>query len=184
MGQFILAVIGFILLKLLWDIYKEKISEPRKNKPQKGGKVIDVSEAWIDINNLPYTKKTSILSAAEKDVYNLLNKTLPADNFKIFPKVRLSDFMQVDPHVQNSPEYVKRINSKSVDFLICHFESLEPLFIVQVHEGSNAKKEQIAENFLEKAAKTAGIPVLTLNFPHLPSTQGLIRKIKEYDINI
>lgn len=184
MGQFILAIIGLILLKLFWDVYKEKMPETPKKKPKKSGKVIDISEAWIDMNNLPYTKKASILSSSEHEVYILLNQVLEESNFKIFPKVRLADFLHIDPHITNSPEYIKRINARSVDFLICNAESFAPVLIVQVHEGNNAKKEQIAENFLERAAKTAKIPVLALNFAHLPSPQDLSRKLKEQGINI
>lgn len=185
MGQAVLALIGLILLKLLWDVYKEKtMPEPPKTKPKKGGKIIDISEAWIDMNNLPYTKKESLLSPAEKEVYGMLNQVFKEGNFLVFPKVRLSDFLHVDPHISNSPEYLKRINAKSVDFLICRQGNLEPVLIIQVHEGSNAKKEQIAENFLEKSAKAAKIPVLALNFANLPSLPDLSRKLREEGVNI
>ncbi|SHH25512.1 Protein of unknown function [Thermosyntropha lipolytica DSM 11003] len=186
MGQAILALIGLILLKLFWDVYKEKVTPdvPPKTRSKKGGKIIDISEAWIDMNNLPYSKKESLLSAAEKEVYQRLNHILKESNFIVFPKVRLADFLHVDPHIANSPEYLKRINAKSVDFLICHRENLEPVLIVQVHEGSNARKEQIAEQFLEKSAKAAKIPVLALNFSHIPSLPDLSHKLKEKGINI
>ncbi len=181
MAQLILAGITIIALKLVWDIYKE-YSGNSKTKPKKG-QVIDLSEAWIDMDNLPYQKKGSLLSRAELALFLLLKEVVNSENFIVLPKVRLEDIISSTPNVHNAEEYLHRLKERSADFLICSLPDLEPQVVVISENSTDSRIKQLGDRFSKKASEEAGLAVITINTADLPSHPELTLLLKGFGVS-
>ncbi|NLB89491.1 MAG: DUF2726 domain-containing protein [Syntrophomonadaceae bacterium] len=180
MGQLILAGLAIIALKLIWDVYQDYQNKNR-NKTKKG-QVIDLSEAWIDMDNLPYQKKDSLLSRTELTLFHLLKDTIDPEKFVVLPKVRLEDIMSSSPNAHNAEEHLYRLKERSVDFLICSLPDLKPQLVV-FSEGTDSKKKQLSDRFNKKASEEAGIPIMSLNIASLPSPSELAQNLMKMGVN-
>jgi hypothetical protein len=100
MIQLVGAIILIIAAKLIYDIIRDQIKNNQRAKP-KGGEIIDLSDNWVDINNLPYRKRDQLLTAREMIVYDALHNTIGNLPFVVYPKVRLADIIQLSADATN-----------------------------------------------------------------------------------
>lgn len=180
MGQLILAALAILGLKLIWDVYKDY--QDRYNAKTKKGQVIDLSEAWIDMDNLPYQKKDSLLSRTELTLFHLLKEAINPEKYVVFPKVRLEDIMSSSPNAHNAQEHLYRLKERSVDFLICSLPDLKPQLAVFSEGTSDSKKKQLSDRFNKRASEEAGIPIMSLNVSSLPSASELAKDLMRMGI--
>lgn len=179
MGQLILAGIAIVALKLIWDVYKDYQEKPN---PKKKGQVIDLSEAWIDMNDLPYKKKGSLLSRADLALFIILKDVINSENYVVFPKVRLEDIIHSAPNVNNADEYLHRLKEKSADFLICSLPDLEPQVVIISENPSDNRIKQLGDTFNKRASEEAGLAVVTINTGNLPSHPELTLLLKRHGV--
>ncbi|HZK44295.1 MAG TPA: DUF2726 domain-containing protein [Syntrophomonadaceae bacterium] len=180
MAQLILAGLGLIALKLVWDVYKDYQTK-RDTNPKKG-QVIDLSEAWIDMNNLPYKRRNTLLSRQELALFHLLNNIIHHQDYTIFPKVRLEDIIVSEPNINNAEEYLHRLKERSADFLICSLPDLKPELIVISEGTSDTKMKQLSDKFNKRASEEAGYPVIVVNTSSLPHESELTSRLKEFGV--
>lgn len=180
--QFIILIIALIIAKLLGDIYKEK--KFGKSKDFKGGQVIDLSDAWIDLNDLPYQKRQQLLSASEISIYVILNDILERSKYIIFPKISLANLLDITSGAPNRKEYLYRLKERSIDFVICELPDFRPLVLVLVEGQSNGKKKQLTDRLTKNAAEVANLQYIGLNPCKLPSTDELINKLRTFGLDI
>lgn len=171
MGQLILAGLAIIALKLIWDVYNDY--QNKNSDKSKKGQVIDLSEAWIDMDNLPYQKKDSLLSRSELALFHLLKDAIDSEKYVVFPKVRLEDIMSSAPNAHNAEEHLYRLKERSVDFVICSLPDLKPQLVVFGEGSSESKKKQLSNRFNKRASEEAGIPIMSLDTSSLPSASEL-----------
>lgn len=171
MGQLILAGLAIFALKLVWDVYKDY--QGKSSDKSKKGQVIDLSEAWVDMDNLPYQKKDSLLSRSELSLFHLLKEAIDSEKYVIFPKVRLEDIMSSSPTAHNAEEHLYRLKERSVDFLICSLPDLKPQLVVFSEGTSESRKKQLTDRFNKRASEEAGIPIMSLDTSSLPSANDL-----------
>lgn len=110
---------------------------------------------------LPYLKKESLLTAAEKNFYLALSEALK-DNYLIFPKVRLADIICL-PILRGSNYYyyLNKIIAKHIDFLICDKKSIKPILIIELDDTSHLSyKREKRDTFINEISKAAELPIL------------------------
>lgn len=180
MAQLILAGITLLALKLIWDVYKDYQIKPNKKKEK--GQVIDLSEAWIDMDNLPYRKKGALLSRADLALFILLNDVINHNNYVVLPKVRLEDIIHSAPNVQNAEEYLLRLKDKSADFLICNLPDLEPKLVIVSENPQDNRIKQLSDTFNKRASEEAGLTVISINNNNLPTHPELTLLLKKYGV--
>ena len=73
------AIIG---LKLIWDVYQD--FQNRGSNKTKKGQVIDLSEAWIDMDNLPYQKKDSPLVQIRISFISPIKEAIDPEKYVVF----------------------------------------------------------------------------------------------------
>ena len=173
MGQFILVVIALVFVKLLWDVYKEQTNKKDSRPSQKGGEVIDLSNAWIDLEDMPYNQRDYLLTGKELALYNLLQDAIKVDSYVILPRVRLADFISVSPDARNRVEYASRIKERSADVLICDASNLTPAAVVIFAAEAESKKKQLADRFTRKVCEAVDLPCLNLKPAAPPSLSEL-----------
>lgn len=184
MAQLIMAIIAVVLAKLLWDIYKEQTNKKNPQPTQKGGEVIDLSNAWIDLENMPYNQRDYLLSGRELALYKLLQNVLPAEAYVILPRVRLADFISVSPEAGNRVEYANRIKERSADVLICEANNLSPVTVVLFEAEAESRKKQLADRFTRKVCEAIDLPCLNLKPATPPSPSELKMALQKTGLNI
>lgn len=182
MGQFILAIIAIVFIKLLWDVYKEQTNKNNHRSSQKGGEVIDLSNAWIDLDDMPYNQRDYLLAGKELALYKLLQDALLVEHYVILPRVRLADFINVSPEARNRVEYASRIKERSADILICDASNLTPAAVIIFETES--KKQQLADQFTRKVCDAVGLPCLSLKSATPPSLSELKAALKKAGLHI
>jgi hypothetical protein len=101
--QAILLVVLLIIGKLAYDSYMEQTGkrsnwpQQKKEKKTRKGDIIDLSEAWVSLDNLPLRKRDNILSTRELGLFNLFDRLLAGSNFIAIPKLRMSEIFYVAP---------------------------------------------------------------------------------------
>ncbi|HHV16150.1 MAG TPA: DUF2726 domain-containing protein [Gelria sp.] len=184
MAQFIMLVMATIFIKLLWDVYKEQTQYRKKPRhTQKGGEVIDLSNAWIDLDDMPYNRRDYLLNGKELELYNLLQDAI-GDSCVILPRVRLADFISVSPQAKNRLEYANRIKERSADVLICEASNLTPVALVIFETEAESKKKQLADRFTRKICEAVDLPCLNLKSAAPPSLSQLKMILQKSGMNI
>jgi hypothetical protein len=183
-----MIIVAIILGKLAWDVlndYRQKMqpsgpfSSQKKRRPG-NGEVIDLSNAWINMDNLPYRKRDFLLSGKELALYELFTNMLENSPYTAFPRVNLEDLVTVSLEAENRTEYFSRIRNRFVDLLICEKEGLVPvLVIIGESTGEARKKQQVLEDrFIRSAAEAAGIKYLSINLNNLPDNEKLLTLLR------
>ncbi|MGI5911520.1 MAG: DUF2726 domain-containing protein [Syntrophomonadaceae bacterium] len=184
MVQLIAIVIILILVKLLYDVYKDQILKTSKSRPSsKNGSVIDLSNAWIDLESMPYTQRDHLLDSQELNIYNMLTNILPSKSYIVLPRVRLADFITVPPQASNRAEYINQISQRSIDILICESEELRPVAIINLENDTGGKKKQLANRFTRKVIDAAKLPFLDLKTSSPPSETELANRLRQLGLS-
>ena len=184
MAQLIAVIIATVLAKLLWDVYKEQTNKRNPRSSQKGGEIIDLSNAWIDLEDMPYNQRNYLLTGKELALYNLLLDTLATQAYVVLPRVRLADFISVSPEARNRVEYANRIKERSADILICEASNLTPAAVVLFETETEGKKKQLADRFIRKVCEAADLPCLSLKTSTPPSLSELKTALRKSGLNI
>jgi hypothetical protein len=184
LAQFIIVIIVTVLVKLLWDVYKEQMQKKNNSRPsQKGGEVIDLSNAWIDLDDMPYSRREHLLPGRELAVYHLLLELLPGESYVVLPRVRLADVAIVSPEAHNRIEHSNRIRERNLDLLICAAQDLKPLAAITFEAEVEGKKKQLADRFTRKALEAMGLPCLDLRPGSPPSKSELITMLHKLGLH-
>lgn len=168
MLQAVFIVIMLIMGKLVYDSYMEQtgrgsgIPKPKKEKKARKGDIIDLSEAWVSLDNLPFRQRETLLSAREQGLYNLFDRLLSGSNFIAIPKLRMSEIFYVAPDADKRQEYQNRLKDKTVELLICELPHFKPVLIVLADNDTEARKKQLSDRFIKSAAQAGALPVFNV----------------------
>lgn len=173
MLQLVGAIILIIAAKLMYDIIRDQIKVNQQTKP-KGGEIIDLSDNWVDISNLPYRKRDQLLNAREMVVYDAVLNIIGSSPYIVIPKVRLADIIQLSADADNRQEHAQRVKEKSVDLLVCQIPDLTPILVLQVEPpNGDGKRKFRGDRFIRQSLQAAGIPALLINPNHLPDPEEI-----------
>lgn len=124
----------------------------------------------IEEDEPSYLKRESLLLEHEQRYFSTLTKAV-GNHARVFPKVRLSDFIQ--PHGVNPEQraHWMRVQRRCVDFLLCSPNNLSPVLAIDLDTRVKKRRREVSPggDVLDKALKTANIPLLR------------IRATREYD---
>lgn len=180
MGQ-ALAIV--IILVIGMALYNKYLKNDKQNPRKKTGDLIDISEAWISMDNLPYRSKDNLLNEEENDFYLRVARLL-APNYYLLPRIRLADFLMLPGGVENRQAYQSRIDDRAVDFLICSAPELQPQMAVFVENDNEARKKQIRDSFVRSAVEAAGINTITVKIAPLPEDDFIVRQLRKAGLTI
>ncbi len=114
------------------------------------------------VKSVPYQKKDSLLTEAEKQFFFVL-QNIVADRYLIFSQVSILELLSpvdgIDSHTRYSAH--NRIQAKHIDFLLCEKGTTRPLVAIELDDSSHYRTDRIArDNFLNEAFASAGLPLL------------------------
>jgi hypothetical protein len=189
-----MLIVAVILGKLLWDFlndYRQNMQPTgpipgHKKKRPGNGEVIDLSNAWINMDDLPYRKRDNLLSGKDLVLYELVDKMLDHSTYTAFPRVNLEDLVTVASDAENRTEYFNRIRNRYIDIVVCEREGLRPVLVVigETNREPRKKQQLLEDRFIRNAADAAGLKYLPLNLNNLPDSEELGHLLKNSGINI
>ncbi len=188
MLQAVFIVIFLIIGKLAYDSYKEQTAnrsngpQPKKEKKVRKGDIIDLSEAWVSLDNLPFRKRDNILSAKELGLYNLFDQLLEGSNFIAIPKLHMSEIFYVAPDADKRQEYQNRLKEKTVELLVCELPNFKPVLIVLADNDTDARKKQISDRFIKSTAQAAALPLINITSDLWEDEQLLVQELRSLGI--
>lgn len=115
-----------------------------------------------ELSSRPYAMRPAFLSPRESQLFHQLDAAV-GDRVRVFPKVRVADVLAVCDAPRHLDAAVA-IDRKSVGFLLCDRDSLQPVAVVGVLEaaaiGHDGRVDhQRVTTKVEQAFCAAGIPV-------------------------
>ncbi|MEQ8201379.1 MAG: DUF2726 domain-containing protein [Syntrophomonadaceae bacterium] len=175
MPQFIALVLIIVLVKLLYDYFK---SVPAKGKQAPQGDFIDISEKWINADQMPYKKNDYPLPNRELMIFRAFQELFRDGLYTVFPHVPLTDLLLVPAGAENRQEYLHRIRERNVDMVVYEMEELKPVLIINLRSADSNKRQQISDQFTENALKTAGYRSIAVDLNELPGQEELVWKLR------
>lgn len=118
-----------------------------------------------------YAKKDFFMTRAEHELFNILIKFV-GNEYYIFPQVYLSTFLNHRIKGQSFRGALAHIDRKSVDFVLCDKDYIEPLLAIELDDKSHKKYYRKSRDaVVESILKNAGMPLLRIkNHGHFEDT--------------
>lgn len=169
MGVLILIIIIFFVLKKKGIIkFGKSVNFPSVNDSK-----------YVENEILPYYKKKYLLTKAEKNFYNVLEKAICDEDFYICPKVRLADIIYISG-TKNRQKYFNKIQSKHIDFLLCSKQYLNPVLAIELDDSSHNRTDRIdRDRFVDNALKSAGLPIFRVKVSYSYDFNFIKNTVKE-----
>lgn len=181
MGQLIVAFLVVIVLKLLFDNLKPAFN---KGKSQQSSEFIDISEKWVNTDDMPYKINEYLLDNLELVVFKRLKDILENSRYSVYPHIRLADLLSVPAGAQNRKEYLFRISERSLDMVVFESAYLKPVLAVNLTSFPGGGRQQVIDQFTKKALHTAGLKAIDLDVNSPPSRDDLLNILHRSGLDI
>ncbi|MDQ5982305.1 MAG: hypothetical protein QG549_302 [Patescibacteria group bacterium] len=109
-----------------------------------------------------YWLKTDIMTPTERTFYKTLIQLLGSEYF-VFPQIRLSSLLNEKVKGQSWKAALWRINQKSVDYVVCHVETLKPVFAIELDDYTHDSHERMQRDAdVEQIFASVDFPLLRI----------------------
>jgi len=92
--------------------------------------------------NYQYTKKKFLITRPEHKFFDLLIQIV-GKNYYVFPQVSISSFLDHKFNKQNLGGAFAHIHQKSVDFVICDKNYIEPVLAIELDDKSHQREDRV-----------------------------------------
>jgi hypothetical protein len=113
------------------------------------------------VTTFPYQKEPHLFFPAERSFLGVLEQAV-GDQSRVLGKVRLADIIKVRSGVNGKgwQSAFNRIQSKHVDFVVCHANELAIQAVVELDDQSHDRAtRQGRDAFADQALQAAGVPI-------------------------
>ena len=120
-----------------------------------------VSSKMTPAPTFPYQREAHLFSPAERSFLGVLEQAV-GDQHRIMGKVRLADVIQVrfGMNKKGRQSAVNRIQSKHVDFVVCHAKDLAVKYVVELDDQSHDRAtRRDRDDFVDQALQAANVPI-------------------------
>jgi hypothetical protein len=125
-----------------------------------------------------YTKKHKVMTEHEHSFYKILNEALGREYY-ILAQAHLSTFLAENVKGQNWKAAFRHVNGKSVDFLLCDKQTLEPLLAIELDDKTHEQTGRILRDTeVERILASARVPLIRMQTHgeiHIPDFQKLVQ---------
>ncbi len=128
-----------------------------------------------------YIRNHALFTPAERSFLGVLDLAAGKD-FRVFGKVRVGDVLAPRLGQDRSAHQtaLNRINRKHFDFILCRPDDLTVLCAIELNDASHQRKDrQDRDEFLKKACRSAGLPLIPFDARHAYSPTEISTRIAE-----
>lgn len=124
---------------------------------------------FLVVNNssdkaMPYRAKKYFFSREEQEFLRLLNESIDRQKYTIFPKVSLSDFVEVTVKGRESQSWWNRVKFASVDFLVWDVLESKIVLGIEFDDRSHQSEAAIAsDSFEDRLYEKIGVPLMRVD---------------------
>ena len=128
-------------------------------------------------NKYTYTAKSLLMSRTEADFFLKLESAV-SERYYVFPQVHLSAILDHRVKGQDWSYAFKHINSKSVDYVLCDKNSLEPAYAIELDDYTHNRKDRIERDVeVERMFKQAKLPLVRFNTANVTNEEIIQRLV-------
>lgn len=114
-------------------------------------------------NNYNYARKLHLVTPTELSFFKTLLTAVNREHYYIIPQVHLSSLFLHKFRGQSWWGALQHINRKSVDYVICSLEGLNPVCAIELDDASHLRKDRIErDKIVEKLFRQANLPLLRI----------------------
>jgi hypothetical protein len=125
-----------------------------------------------------YRKNKSLFTYRERVFYAALRRAV-GNQYQIFAKVRLADFIWLTNEPADRKYHNNQINCKHVDFLLCSRYSHEPLLAIELDDSSHKQPDaQGRDKFKNDTFSAIGLPLLRVELQPEYETETIRQLIR------
>ena len=108
----------------------------------------------------PYVLCESVLTRPEREFFNAL-LIAAAGECHVLSKVRLFDLLELPAGTPNRQSWQNRVQSKHVDFVLCHRISSRPMVAIELDDSSHGRRDRRErDEFVDRVCSQVGLPML------------------------
>lgn len=127
-----------------------------------------------------YSKKMNLITRNETIFFKTLSNIIN-DEYLLFPQVHLSSILDEKTTKQNWKAAFRHINQKSVDFVICTKDSLQPICAIELDDATHQRKDRKErDKEVERIFNQAQLPLIrftTVQSRDIESVRSTIQDI-------
>lgn len=155
----VVGVLGFAF-KILTELNVKGTAETAKK------------EEW-----LPYSKKTWLLTRAEREFFSVLERAV-IGQYYIFPQIALDKIVMLDGKGSLKGGYRNKIDLKSVDFVLFNKQDISPALVIELDDYTHQRADRrTRDSFVDRVLNHCGIPILHVT--SIPREEELRARIGE-----
>ncbi len=156
---FLVGVLFLGLLAIILYLAHQSVQVVSQLSPVDDLQPIDELETqWSEF----YGKRDYMMSQAEHTLFYLLCQ-LYADQYFIFPQVKLDKIFYVKSPFKYQHQYLNHIDRKSVDFLLCQKNPVRPVVAIELDDHSHqTEKRKARDKFVEALFSTTQLPLVRI----------------------
>ncbi|HUB93952.1 MAG TPA: DUF2726 domain-containing protein [Verrucomicrobiae bacterium] len=126
-----------------------------------------------------YARKEFFMNRAEHEFFNVLVAAV-GSSYYVFPQVHLSTILDHKIEGQDWRAAFRRINGKSVDFVICDKAYIKPLVAIELDSNSHNKEAvRQRDETVQRILEDADLKLLRFENHGSPNTVEIKRRLAE-----
>lgn len=171
----------FLILRGIYRAVAKFFNQFHQTQTTKDLRSVSVKQPFVQRPPLlPYRKKDSLLSVAERNFYDVLKPVANEHNAEVFIKVRLEDLLTIPSYTRNMLKWRGYVRSRHIDFVLCDRDRIKPLCVIELDDASHdtqyakridAMKTQILD--------AAGLPLIRIRASYSYDPDSLTKKIRD-----
>lgn len=172
----LLALVGFVKLATKKKKQSRHVHHANQGSPSKAPYFS--APRTISVDNYHYHRKNKFITDAEREFFTVLVEAVK-DQYFVFPQVHLPSI--VDEHIkgQNWRGAFRHIDEKSVDFVLCSKEYLNPILAIELDDHSHDRDERKARDIeVERILKEAELPLLRITCQDEYSVEEIRKQVE------
>jgi len=111
-------------------------------------------------SNYIYQTKSAIMTDAEANFFSILTEVVE-NKYYIFPQIHLPSILNHKIVRQNWYGAYRHIDEKSVDFVLCNRNNLEPVLAIELDDNSHLRDDRIQRDIeVDRVLSHAKLPLI------------------------
>ncbi|MGI5841062.1 MAG: DUF2726 domain-containing protein [Patescibacteria group bacterium] len=150
---------------MVFALYKVIPKDINQNGYYVRPKKKDYVQNRSSVGYMPYYLRQTIMTSHERLLFENLRKVL-SERYDIYPQMKLDKIFSVRPQrvYKYYLGYLRKINQKSVDFLVVNKNTQSPIFAIELDDWSHEKQERIERDvFVQELFNRNNFPLVRFN---------------------
>ncbi len=140
---------------------------------------MDDGDSELELEELSYEAKESLLSGAESDFFGVLSRVV-GDVYHVWPMVRLADLVDIRAVGARHRSLLNRVTQYHVDFVLCDRGTFRPVLAIELDDRTHDRPKRVKRDAtFEVTLAAAGIPLARFRVRPKFDPDRVLRKLRQ-----